>query len=115
MTKEEETLKYLSAMSIIDFNKLGFVYGKQTIDEVLNLIKTQQAELETKDKLYKKAIKGLIKANKIINSIADELIKNNIHKKYCYYVAGSTECNHNCRECVKQYYERKIESENRNN
>lgn len=51
MTKEEETLKYLSAMSIIDFDKLGFVYGKQTIDEVLNLIQTQQSEIERKDKI----------------------------------------------------------------
>ena len=44
MSEEEKTLKYLSAMRVIDFNKMGFVYGKETITEVLNL-------LEKKDKI----------------------------------------------------------------
>lgn len=46
MTKEQETLKYFSAMRIIDYDKLGFVYGKETIDEVLNLIQQLQGEIE---------------------------------------------------------------------
>ncbi len=52
MNKElEEAIKYLKAMRVIDFDKLGFVYAKETIDEVLNLIKEQQEENTQKDKL----------------------------------------------------------------
>lgn len=46
MSEEEKTLKYLSAMRVIDFDKLGFVYGKETITEILNLIQSQQKEIE---------------------------------------------------------------------
>jgi len=46
MSEEEKTLKYLSAMRVIEFDKLGFVYGKETITEILNLIQSQQKEIE---------------------------------------------------------------------
>lgn len=111
MTKEQEKaiddLNHIIVTDIydnevsIDKTKVVSEYNN-SVKTVLNLIQTQQKEIEKKDKLYKKAIKGLIKANKIINSMANELIKNNIHKKYCYYAAGSTECSHNCRECIKE-------------
>lgn len=61
MTKEQETLKYLSAMRIIDYDKLGFVYGKETIDEVLNLIQQLQEEKEKYKQLYNKALGDLVK------------------------------------------------------
>lgn len=51
MSEEEKTLKYLSAMRVIDFNKLGFAYGKETITEILNLIQSQQKEIEKKNKI----------------------------------------------------------------
>lgn len=109
MTKEQEkAIEHLEELSnycaLKNIDREDSTFGEFVIDiqKIKNLIQTQQQELEKKDKLYKKAIKGLIKANKIINSMANELIKNNIHKKYCYYVAGSTECSHNCRECVKE-------------
>lgn len=54
MLNEQETLKYLSAMGIIDFNKLGFVYGKETITEVLNLVE---------------------KKNKIIDEMANNILE----------------------------------------
>lgn len=108
MTKEQEKaieqLRNWRAESIVAYCIYDTISAKEfnkSKDIVLNLIQTQQEEIEKKDKLYKKAIKGLIKANKIINLMANELIKNNIYKKYCYYVAGSTECNHDCRECIK--------------
>ena len=72
MNKElEEAIKYLKAMRVIDFDKLGFVYAKETIDEVLNLIKEQQEENTQKDKLI-----DLILINVKIVNMKQQIVKN---------------------------------------
>ena len=58
MTEEEKILKYLNTMKVIDFDKLGFVYAKKTINDVLDLIKKQQSELEKKDKMIEEISKN---------------------------------------------------------
>lgn len=65
-TKEQETLKYLSAMEIIDFNKLGFVYGKETIIDTLVLLKNKDIEIAMQKDNYKMLSES-------VSSIAKEL------------------------------------------
>lgn len=95
MTKEQETIKYLSAMRVIDFDKLGFVYGKETIDDVLKLIKQQDKQID-----------GMAKFIEVF-----ELDKE-IAETYC---DGTYEnCKHKedigtCKSCIKQYFQKKTE------
>ena len=48
MTKEqEEAIKYLEFMNgTLDFNKMGYVYAKESIKTILNLIETQKQEIK---------------------------------------------------------------------
>lgn len=85
-TKEQETLKYLSAMEIIDFNKLGFVYGTETITDTLVLLKNKDIEIR-------------------------KLKKDNKKKDYAYEdlqtaiceVCGTEDCPQDCNVCLKKY------------
>lgn len=65
-TKEQETLKYLSAMEIIDFDKLGFVYGTETITDTLILLKNKDIEIAMQKDNYKMLSES-------VSSIAKEL------------------------------------------
>jgi len=98
MDKElEETIKYLKAMRVIDFDKLGFVYAKETIDEVLNLIKEQQEENTQKDKLIDLMLEEYEYNERInIKYFCDEEIRKNT-------------CIQDCKLCIKQYFEKKVE------
>lgn len=44
---DEEAIKYLKQIKDKDLWKLGYVYGKEAIQTVLNLIEKQKAEIET--------------------------------------------------------------------
>lgn len=89
MTEEEKTLKYLSAMRIIDFNKLGFAYGKETIDKVLNLTQKQEKQID----LMEKEISDF---NHL--AICEDC------EKICEDDYDYTDCN----KCIKQYFESKV-------
>ncbi len=126
MSNEQETLKYLSAMGVIDFNKLGFVYGKETITEVLNLLKKKADKINKLKKQNKLASKEheerfnefeaeIEKKDKIIDLMSRYIYKRedstvNIGRIYC----PEKDCDDinrevNCDTCIKQYFERKVE------
>ena len=114
MDKElEETIKYLKAMRVIDFDKLGFVYAKETIDEVLNLIKQQQSELERKEYLYHKALSELVIADKVIDEMIEEY--EFVHRaniiNFCEDKLRKNACIQDCKLCIKQYFEKKVREE----
>lgn len=95
----EETIKYLKAMRVIDFDKLGFVYAKETIDEVLNLIKQQQEENKQKDKMTNLMLEEYEYNERInIKYFCDEEIRKNT-------------CIQDCKLCIKQYFEKKVREE----
>lgn len=102
MTKEQETLKYLSAMRVIDFNKLGFVYGKKSITDTLDLLKNKKIELEKKDKIIDEMAKYLasIDFDEQCLEISEPCLgcpKEDDLDGYMY--------------CIKQYFEKKVEKE----
>ena len=74
----------LSAMIVMDFNKLGFVYGKETITEVLNLVEKKDDKIEKLKKQNKLVSKEheerfnefeaeIEKKNKTINNAITEI------------------------------------------
>lgn len=128
MTKKE-LLKYLSAMQVIDFNKLGFRYAKETIDEALNLIQKQQVEINSLKNLnnhqgrdVQKAVdytfelnKELEKQDKIIDAMLEEYeydARINV-KNFCEEKLRKDTCIQDCKLCIKQYFEKQVESEDK--
>ena len=93
---------------------------KNATKEVLSLIQTQQAEIEksrnTKDLYYenKELRKLLEKKDEIIVLILKELYKKAHISTKCYLQKSIKEClkHKNCIECLKQYFERKVENGN---
>lgn len=72
--KEQETLKYLSAMEIIDFNKLGFVYGKETIIDTLVLLKNKDIDIAMQKDNYKMLSESVSNIAKELNLEEDATI-----------------------------------------
>ena len=112
----EELKRYKEIIKNID-KDFFFKFG----ETVLNLIQTQQAEIEerrnTKDLYYenKELRKLLEKKNKIIDEMTEWIEK---HTKYydedgCYCEVEKDICNKNieCKECIKQCFESKAEKE----
>lgn len=127
MTEEEKTLEYLSAMRIVDFNKLGFIYGKEEITNTLNLIQKQQKEIEklrnkNKDLLRKlrnrvKEVKKLLKYSLYKKEFSR--LNNTIEKKnkIIDLMLGHIDpfrlpIEEKTTESAKQYFESKVEHEN---
>lgn len=97
--KQEEAIEDLERISKYGLRCIVTEEHQETIETVLNLIQEQQAEIEKK--------------NKIINEMA-ETIMIDTAKIGTFWCSGCTEiarCKHNNNavECIKQYFERKIE------
>lgn len=71
----------------------------KAIEKVVNLIQTQQTEIEKKDKIIDLMIKVMIDSG-----ICDYFIKQN-----CKHYAGENK--KLCDVCIKEYFERKVEEE----
>lgn len=86
---EEKIKKYLSAMRVIDYNKEGFLCGKEVITEALDLIEKQ---------------------DKIIDEMAKTILEDTI-KLDTFWCNGCTKvsrCPYNSiEECIKEYFEKK--------
>ena len=98
--KEIKAIEYVKYMKEkIDFNKIGYVYGNEELETVLNLIQTQQKELKHKDE------------------IIDELEDIFYNYQLCEYEI--TDCTYRkceyigddetppCKDCIKQYFKNK--------
>lgn len=76
---------------------------KETIDIVLSLIKEQQEEIERKNKIIEESIK-YIDSNNYVDS------------EECQFQQDfNIKCigNIDCKDCIKQYFERKVKDVNR--
>ena len=107
MTKEEEKAIEIVA-KYLNFNEIcGTRNFKEALETVLNMLKE-------KDKLYHKALGDLVKADreniqlkKQIDLMAEEI--NETDRGYTDYCKTKIECDRNCKDCIKQYFERKSE------
>ena len=106
-TKQKEAIE-----SLVEFNN-KFDCGKyrKAIETVLNLIQEQEKELQKKDKAVKRIINRL---NNDIKRIA-ETKTNNYSDDYrrCRLKAYKTKTREIKEYIEKQYFERKVEDENR--
>ncbi len=109
MTNEQEEaiekLRYVNRW--YDCNNYYSRYELDCIDTVLSLIKAQQEEISKYKTLYERALSDVVKADKIIDLMADYIGKEDITEIFC---DGKIGCDENCKTCVKQYFERQVNS-----
>ena len=101
-TEQKEAIEYLEESVLIYKNTLPKI--SEAIETVLNLIQEQEKEIEKYKKLYQKALDAVVVTahdNMQKDKIIDELAK-----AFKQDDARSV-------EEIKQYFERKVEDENR--
>lgn len=109
MTNEQreaiEKLEYVNRW--YDCNNYYSRYELDCIDTVLSLIKAQQEEISKYKTLYERALSDVVKTDKQIDLMADYIGKEDITEIFC---DGKIGCDENCKTCVKQYFERQVNS-----
>lgn len=110
MTKEQEEiinrLSKITNRQILYGNKCGITIEgfrelQEDIDTVLNMIKEKDAEIEKKDKMI----------DLMAEYISDLDIDEDICKKQSDNNCDDINREVECKECIKQYFERKVENE----
>ncbi len=113
MTREQETIEKLNR-----FKTIKVLYGN-TFAMTTEQLRALQEDIETalnmlkeKDELHHKALGDLAKADreniqlkKQIDLMAEEI--NETDRGYTDYCEMKIECDRNCKDCIKQYFERK--------
>lgn len=84
----------------IEFDIGSIMY--QNIQTVLNLIQTQQEEIENKDKII----------DEMANWIDDRCYYSDNYGNSCEIIQDSCYNNENCNKCIKEYFINKAEKEN---
>ena len=112
MTNEQreaiEKLEYVNRW--YDCNNYYSRYELDCIETVLSLIKAQQEEISKYKTLYERALSDVVKADKIIDLMADYIGKEDITEIFWIFCDGKIGCDENCKTCVKQYFERQVNS-----
>lgn len=113
--KEKEAIKFLKNYYVW-VQAQGFSRGKndEAFETVLNLIQTQQAEIEKYKYLYQKALYNTIKSDReLLNKKAEIEKKDKIIDEMAYEISEEDEnfIALHINE-IKQYFERKVENGN---
>ena len=129
MTKEQEAIERLNRIITTKFNNDYSIDSsdKEAIETVLSMLKEKDKEIEKLKKendLAKEQLKKqceiidernnlLIKVNRLesqIDLMAEEI--NETNRGYTDYCEMKIECDRNCNDCIKRYFERKSEDGN---
>ena len=113
MTKEQEEaisrLRKITNRQILYGNKFGitiegFKELQEDLETVLNMLKENSAEIHQKNTELAEKNAEIEKLNRQIDLIAEEI--NETDRGYTDYCEMKIECDRNCKECIKQYFER---------
>lgn len=115
MTKEqEEAIEILEGMvkSYIEADECGlsnndFKHEIRAMQTVLSMLKEKSAEIEQKNTELAEKNAEIEKLNRQIDLMAEEI--NETDRGYIDYCQFKMVCDRNCKECIKQYFERKSE------
>ena len=120
MTKEEEAIKILSDSNILfNIQRDTALSIRVAIETVLNMLKEKDKLINEQLKENVKLQKELNEENKrcmilanddkfkeqVIDLMAEEI--NETDRGYTDYCEMKIECDRNCKDCIKRYYERK--------
>ena len=102
----------------LDFEGYITIVRVADLDAVLSLIKEQQEKIAKYEKIYKEYdcyrwVKELDKKDKQIDLMAEYISKRDVEEDICMKNKTNPDwCNEdytNCQDCIKQYFERKVE------
>ena len=112
--EQEEAVKFLELhtnfMGKVDKGRCiripeeNFTKTKQSLETVLNMLKENSAEIHQKNTELAEKNAEIEKLNRQIDLIAEEI--NETDRGYTDYCEMKIECDRNCKECIKQYFER---------
>lgn len=106
MTKEQAIILKIHELNLLLVGEAKKEYS-QVLQDAILLLKEQQEEISKYKTLYERALSDVVKADKIIDLIADYIGKEDITEIFC---DGKIGCDENCKTCVKQYFERQVNS-----
>lgn len=117
MTKEEEAIEYIRKRIKV-CNENADICDDNNFDEEATYLREESYMLETVLSMLKQKDKEIKKKDKIIdgmaeyiNYLSDELVqvtgKNEL--KFCDGNKYCKDSNYSCEDCIKQYFERKVE------
>ena len=84
------------------------ITNQKAIETVLNMLKENSAEIHQKNTELAEKNAEIEKLNRQIDLIAEEI--NETDRGYTDYCEMKIECDRNCKDCIKQYFERKYKS-----
>ena len=106
MTKEQAIILKIHELNLLLVGEAKKEYS-QVLQDAILLLKAQQEEISKYKTLYERALSDVVKADKIIDLMADYIGKEDITEIFC---DGKIGCDENCKTCVKQYFERQVNS-----
>lgn len=106
MTKEQAIILKIHELNLLLVGEAKKEYS-QVLQDAILLLKEQQEEISKYKTLYERALSDVVKADKIIDLMADYIGKEDITEIFC---DGKIGCDENCKTCVKQYFERQVNS-----
>ena len=109
---EEEAIEIIEKMvkSYIVADECGlsnndFKHEIKAMQTVLNMLKENSAEIEQKNTELAEKNAEIERLNRQIDLMAEEI--NETDRGYIDYCQFKMVCDRNCKECIKQYFERK--------
>lgn len=106
MTKEQAIILKIHELNLLLVGEAKKEYS-QVLQDAILLLKEQQEEISKYKTLYERALSDVVKTDKQIDLMADYIGKEDITEIFC---DGKIGCDENCKTCVKQYFERQVNS-----
>ena len=110
MTKQQEAIENLTDLlkqrnekqvQITTYNLF------ENIETILSMLKENSAEIEQKNTELAEKNAEIERLNRQIDLMAEEI--NETDRGYTDYCEMKIECDRNCKDCIKRYFERKSE------
>ena len=121
MIKEQELIVVEELNQLIDksrdlreeeFYTIFTIHEVQNIETVLSMLKENSAEIEKKNTELAEKNAEIERLNRQKDLMAEEIEKGDIEfTEYCNF---KIVCDRNCKECIKQYFEREVNSSEQN-
>ena len=107
MTEEQEAIKILEYQINMKNEDVYTPINYEAIETVLSMLKENSAEIEQKNTELAEKNAEIERLNRQIDLMAEEI--NETDRGYTDYCEMKIECDRNCKDCIKQYFERKSE------
>lgn len=107
MTKEQEVIMKISELNFLLTGEAKEEYS-ETLKEVLNMLKENSAEIQQKNTELAEKTAEIEKKDKQIDLMAEKIhFLGSDYDDFCIDTVWNEDCDKDCKDCIKQYFERK--------